>query len=88
MLHGGFFLRKKALNGFDSLATDWRTALSRTGWLLCYTSRVKSYAEPVQDEAVWLGRVLRQSPFILSKLRQLPRIYPRPVRAGFRGNRF
>ena len=41
-------------------------ALSRMSGLLCYTSRVKSYAEPVQDEAVSIGPDLRQSPFILS----------------------
>jgi hypothetical protein len=37
-----------------------RVALSRTRGLLCYTSRVKSYAEPVQDESVFEARVCRK----------------------------
>lgn len=52
--------------------------------LLCYTSRVKSYIEPVQDERVVLGRICGNRHSFLSKLRRaaarvtaVPRRYSR-----------
>jgi hypothetical protein len=46
-------------------------AFSRMSGLLCYTSRVKSYAEPVQDELVWWAGSAAIA-IILSKLQQPP----------------